>query len=504
MICSGSSVDWRTSRRGAVRPLGARSRIACRSPPRRCPSSVRAHRRRTAIMSPVIWPTTAVPEDGSTVSRAAPTGSTRPHIAAHWPGSTPRSRCWPAGSTGSIPPATSNLLRRSAESGVLVAEAASGLHAHKSRFLTRNRLIAALGSGTVVVEAALRSGALSSARWALDLGRPVMGVPGPVTSMASSGVHELLRQPEPVLVTDVDEVLEHVSPVGTNLAPRKSEPVRPRSTAGSRRNARCSRRSRCSPRQLAPRSLSRPGVGPAEVPPRCASSQGMGSSRSDAAGWRLKLSPMSTRSQRSCDVPRASTYLRVSRTNRSDDERVGGDDAATRRTCRPGPEGPPVGSGAGPEPLDQAPVRTARRRTAEPPGAARSLRAAVRAARVNRPLGPMGPVRASPGRVSIPGPDDTQRLPPYYGPAGPGERRAGYGGPGPMPPNAGGPPPSGNRKSLFIVLGILAVLLVIAGGLGVYALTTRRWRGRRRVVARGGPTEVVPTDELPTEDLPDR
>lgn len=127
-------------------------------------------------------------------------------------------RLYPAGNTA--------LLEAIDESGLLLAEAAPGAKPIKSRFLTRNRLIAALGTGTVVVEAAVRSGALSTARWALDIGRPVMGVPGPVTSNCSRGVHELLRQPGPVLVTDVDEVIEHLSPVGSHLAPAKTAPGR--------------------------------------------------------------------------------------------------------------------------------------------------------------------------------------------------------------------------------------------------------------------------------------
>jgi DNA processing protein len=89
----------------------------------------------------------------------------------------------------------------------------------------RNRLIAALTRGTVVVEAALRSGSLNTARWARDLGRVLMGVPGPVTSMMSAGVHEMLRQPDSVLVTDADEVDELISPIGTAPAPAKQGPV---------------------------------------------------------------------------------------------------------------------------------------------------------------------------------------------------------------------------------------------------------------------------------------
>jgi DNA processing protein len=119
------------------------------------------------------------------------------------------------------PPGNQPLLRSVVREGLVVSEAAPGCTPSRSRFLVRNRLIAALGNGTVVVEAALRSGALSTARWARDIGRPVMGTPGPVTSMTSAGVHELLRQPECVLVTDAAEVVEQLSAIGSGLAPRK-------------------------------------------------------------------------------------------------------------------------------------------------------------------------------------------------------------------------------------------------------------------------------------------
>jgi DNA processing protein len=127
-------------------------------------------------------------------------------------------RSYPAGNAG--------LLRDIAASGLLVSEAAPGAAPSKTRFLVRNRLIAALSRGAVVVEAALRSGSLSTARWARDLGRSVMGVPGPVTSMTSAGVHELLRQPEAVLVTDASEVVEQVSALGAAAAPVKTGGVR--------------------------------------------------------------------------------------------------------------------------------------------------------------------------------------------------------------------------------------------------------------------------------------
>lgn len=124
------------------------------------------------------------------------------------------------------PAGNSDLLRHITEAGAVVSEAPPGCVPSKSRFLVRNRLIAAISLGTVVVEAALRSGSLNTARWARDLGRHVMGVPGPVTSTLSAGVHQLLRQPETVLVTDAAEVVEQLSPVGTGLAPAKTGPIR--------------------------------------------------------------------------------------------------------------------------------------------------------------------------------------------------------------------------------------------------------------------------------------
>jgi DNA processing protein len=61
-----------------------------------------------------------------------------------------------------------------------------------------------------------------------------MGVPGPVTSTASAGVHELLRSESALLVTAADEVVEHLSPIGTGLAPRRQAPARPRDGLGRR------------------------------------------------------------------------------------------------------------------------------------------------------------------------------------------------------------------------------------------------------------------------------
>ncbi|MEV7386793.1 MULTISPECIES: DNA-processing protein DprA [unclassified Streptomyces] len=118
------------------------------------------------------------------------------------------------------------LINRIAEQGLVVGELPPGEHPTPSRFVLRNRVIAALTRGTVVVEAALRSGSLVTARAAQRLGRFTMGIPGPATSGLSTGVHELLRG-EAVLVTDAAEVVELVGDMG-ELAPARRGPVLPR------------------------------------------------------------------------------------------------------------------------------------------------------------------------------------------------------------------------------------------------------------------------------------
>src|SRR5258708_2030497 len=81
-------------------------------------------------------------------------------------------------------------------------------------FMVRNRVIAALSRGTLVVEAALRSGALNTARHARELNRPVMAVPGPITSEQSAGCHELIMQSQAACVTGARDIMELVAPLG--------------------------------------------------------------------------------------------------------------------------------------------------------------------------------------------------------------------------------------------------------------------------------------------------
>ncbi|MFE8964444.1 DNA-processing protein DprA [Streptomyces iakyrus] len=118
------------------------------------------------------------------------------------------------------------LIGRIAEQGLVIGELPPGDHPTPSRFILRNRVIAALTRGTVVVEAAHRSGSLVTARAAQRLGRHTMGVPGPATSGLSAGVHDLLRA-EAALVTDVADIVELVGDIG-ELAPDRRGPVLPR------------------------------------------------------------------------------------------------------------------------------------------------------------------------------------------------------------------------------------------------------------------------------------
>lgn len=115
-----------------------------------------------------------------------------------------------------------SLLRRIGQDGLVVSEQAPGQVPMRSRFLSRNRIIAALAVGTVVVEAARRSGSLNTLYWADALGRVTMGVPGPVTSQQSAGVHQAVRDGRAVLVTTGREVLDAVAGLTADVA----EPAR--------------------------------------------------------------------------------------------------------------------------------------------------------------------------------------------------------------------------------------------------------------------------------------
>jgi DNA processing protein len=96
-----------------------------------------------------------------------------------------------------------------ARHGLMLSEYPLGTAPLPANFPKRNRLIAALGLGTLVVEAALQSGSLITARLALDLGREVLAIPGSIHATQSHGCHALIRQGAK-LVENAQDVLEEL------------------------------------------------------------------------------------------------------------------------------------------------------------------------------------------------------------------------------------------------------------------------------------------------------
>ena len=109
---------------------------------------------------------------------------------------------YPAGNT--------RLFAEICELGVMVTESMPGQRALPHRFLTRNRLIAAISKATLVVEAAFRSGSLRTARDAAEMFRPVMAIPGPINSPTSEGCHRLIGERAAEIVTSVADAVEFV------------------------------------------------------------------------------------------------------------------------------------------------------------------------------------------------------------------------------------------------------------------------------------------------------
>lgn len=117
-------------------------------------------------------------------------------------------RCYPV--------AHQALTERIAHEGAVVSEYPPGTTPTRAKFLARNRLVAALTGGTVLVEGAIRSGSMVTVQWARRLGRPVMAVPGPITSVPSEGCHSLIQQGQARLVTSGAEVDEFMTTYGAN------------------------------------------------------------------------------------------------------------------------------------------------------------------------------------------------------------------------------------------------------------------------------------------------
>lgn len=169
------------------------------------------------------------------------------------------------------------LLQQIADEGALVSEPPCGTAPTKWRFLARNRLIAALGQATVVVEAGWRSGSLNTAGHAATLGRPLGAVPGPVTSASSAGCHRLLREYDAQCVTSARDVRE--------LWGQTDDPMPPDDVPDPNRTRvldAMSARSRLSVEEIARRS----GLSPDRVRSLLGLLHLEGDVAGDEAGWR--------------------------------------------------------------------------------------------------------------------------------------------------------------------------------------------------------------------------
>ncbi|HSE10130.1 MAG TPA: DNA-processing protein DprA [Nocardioidaceae bacterium] len=183
------------------------------------------------------------------------------------------------------PAAHRNLLDYIADTGLVVSELPPGCSPTRVRFLSRNRVIAALTQGTLIVEAAVRSGALNTANWAGRLNRVLMGVPGPVTSAPSQGVHELIRARGASLVTRGEDVLELLSPSGSFLSEAPRGPVLPEDRLSDREMQALDAVPMMRP--ASPDSIARTaGLAPEEVSEILARLQKVGLAERTTSGWR--------------------------------------------------------------------------------------------------------------------------------------------------------------------------------------------------------------------------
>jgi len=110
------------------------------------------------------------------------------------------------------PPEHAGLAREITENGAIVCESKLDQYPAAGLFPQRNRIISGLSLGVIIIEARRKSGALHTARHAMEQGREVMAVPGPIDSMASEGSHDLLRDGA-TLIRSVDDVFESLGPL---------------------------------------------------------------------------------------------------------------------------------------------------------------------------------------------------------------------------------------------------------------------------------------------------
>jgi DNA processing protein len=125
------------------------------------------------------------------------------------------------------PPENKKLLERIAERGAVVSEFLMGAKPDAPNFPRRNRIISGLSLGTIIVESAEDGGAMITASTALDQGREVFAIPGPIIEKRSAGPHKLIREGRATLVTGIEDVLEELPPLRAR-SPQKEHKPEPR------------------------------------------------------------------------------------------------------------------------------------------------------------------------------------------------------------------------------------------------------------------------------------
>lgn len=154
----------------------------------------------------------AVKQDLIVVSGGAYGIDTASHIGALAGGG--KTICVLAGGVNNLyPPENKKLFNQITASGLLISEVMPNVNSKPHRFLIRNRLIAALSRATVVVEAEFVSGSIRTAREAAEIFRPVFAIPGEVTSSLSAGCHRLIAERIADIATNLDEILEIITPL---------------------------------------------------------------------------------------------------------------------------------------------------------------------------------------------------------------------------------------------------------------------------------------------------
>jgi len=124
------------------------------------------------------------------------------------------------------PPENMELFKRIKECGTMVSEFPPGTKPHRENFPKRNRLIAGLAKGVLIIEAGEKSGALITAKWALELGKEVYAVPGPINSLQSKGTNLLIKDGAQ-MVTEINDILKDFGIRASSLKDKEKEPLTP-------------------------------------------------------------------------------------------------------------------------------------------------------------------------------------------------------------------------------------------------------------------------------------